>query len=280
MKTFDLTVIITSLHSRNKIFDCINSIEKNIKVIVIENSNDQILKKEIQSNYQNVECILSKENLGYGAGNNLGLSMVKTSYALILNPDVTLINGAISKFFLAIKNLKDFGVIAPVSYNEKYNNFNIAVDKEIKEVDNVKGFAMFLNMKNLKKINFFDDNFFLYFEEIDLCRRLKKNDIKIFIDPTIEVNHLGGTSHNSVIEKPMELSRNWHWMWSTFYFHKKHYGYLSAVIKILPKLFSSFFKFIIFFITFQKSKSEIYKHRLLGIINSILLRKSFFRPKL
>ena len=280
MKTFDLTVIITSFHSRNKIFDCINSIEKNIKVIVIENSNDQILKKEIQSNYQNVECILSKENLGYGAGNNLGLSMVKTSYALILNPDVTLINGAISKFFLAIKNLKDFGVIAPVSYNEKYNNFNIAVDKEIKEVDNVKGFAMFLNMKNLKKINFFDDNFFLYFEEIDLCRRLKKNDIKIFIDPTIEVNHLGGTSHNSVIEKPMELSRNWHWMWSTFYFHKKHYGYLSAIIKILPKLFSSFFKFIIFFITFQKSKSEIYKHRLLGIINSILLRKSFFRPKL
>jgi len=280
MKTFDLTVIITSFHSRNKIFNCINSIEKNIKVIVIENSNDQILKKEIQSNYQNVECILSKENLGYGAGNNLGLSMVKTSYALILNPDVTLINGAISKFFLAIKNLKDFGVIAPVSYNEKYNNFDIAVDKEIKEVDNVKGFAMFLNMKNLKKINFFDDNFFLYFEEIDLCRRLKKNNSKIFIDPTIEVNHLGGTSHNSEIEKPMELSRNWHWMWSTFYFHKKHYGYLSAIIKILPKLFSSFFKFIIFFITFQKSKSEIYKHRLLGIINSILLRKSFFRPKL
>ena len=280
MKTFDLTVIITSFHSRNKIFNCINSIEKNIKVIVIENSNDQILKKEIQSNYQNVECILSEENLGYGAGNNLGLSMVKTSYALILNPDVTLINGAISKFFLTINNLKDFGVIAPVSLNEKYNNFNIAVDKEIKEVDNVKGFAMFLNMKNLKKINFFDDNFFLYFEEIDLCRRLKKNNSKIFIDPTIEVNHLGGTSHNSEIEKPMELSRNWHWMWSTFYFHKKHYGYLSAVIKILPKLFSSFFKFIIFFITFQKSKSEIYKHRLLGIINSILLRKSSFRPKL
>ena len=280
MKTFDLTVIITSFHSRNKIFNCINSIEKNIKVIVIENSNDQILKKEIQSNYQNVECVLSEENLGYGAGNNLGLSMVKTSYALILNPDVTLINGAISKFFLTINNLKDFGVIAPVSLNEKYNNFNIAVDKEIKEVDNVKGFAMFLNMKNLKKINFFDDNFFLYFEEIDLCRRLKKNNSKIFIDPTIEVNHLGGTSHNSEIEKPMELSRNWHWMWSTFYFHKKHYGYLSAVIKILPKLFSSFFKFIIFFITFQKSKSEIYKHRLSGIINSILLRKSSFRPKL
>ena len=280
MKTFDLTVIITSFHSRDKIFSCIESIEKNIKIIVIENSNDEKLKEEIHSKYQNVECILSKENLGYGAGNNLGLSMVETSYALIINPDVTLNNDAVNKFFLSINNLGDFGIIAPISQNEKYNNFNINEDKEIKEVDNVKGFAMFLNMKNLKQINFFDDNFFLYFEEIDLCRRLKKNNSKIFIDPTIKVSHLGGKSHNLKIEKPMELSRNWHWMWSTFYFHKKHYGYLSAIIKIFPKLSSSFIKFIFFLITFQKYKSEIYKHRLLGIINSVLLRKSWYRPKL
>ena len=280
MKTFDLTVIITSFYSSDKIFSCIESIEKSIKIIVIENSNDEKLKEEIHSKYQNVECILSKENLGYGAGNNLGLSRVETSYALIVNPDVTLNTDTVKKFFLSINNLEDFGIVAPISQNEKYNNFNINDDKEIKEVDNVKGFAMFLNMKTLKQINFFDDNFFLYFEEIDLCRRLKKNNSKIFIDPTIKVSHLGGKSHNPEIEKPMELSRNWHWMWSTFYFHKKHYGYLSAMIKIFPKLSSSLIKFIFFLITFQKYKSEIYKHRLLGIINSVLLRKSWYRPKL
>jgi len=280
MKTFDLTVVITSFHSRDKIFSCIESVGKSIKIIVIENSNDETLKEEIYSKYQNVECVLSKKNLGYGAGNNLGLSMVKTNYALIVNPDVILNNDAVNKFFLSIKNLEDFGIIAPISENEKYNNFSIKNDKEIKEVDNVKGFAMFLNMKNLKLINFFDDNFFLYFEEIDLCRRLKENNSKIFIDPKIKVSHSGGSSHNSKIEKPMELSRNWHWMWSTFYFHKKHYGYLSAIIKILPKFSSSLIKFIIFLVTFQKYKSEIYKHRLLGIINSVLLRKSWYRPKL
>ena len=280
MKTFDLTVVITSFHSRDKIFSCIESVGKSIKIIVIENSNDETLKEEIYSKYQNVECVLSKKNLGYGAGNNLGLSMVKTNYALIVNPDVILNNDAVNKFFLSITNLEDFGIIAPISENEKYNNFSIKNDKEIKEVDNVKGFAMFLNMKNLKLINFFDDNFFLYFEEIDLCRRLKENNSKIFIDPKIKVSHSGGSSHNSKIEKPMELSRNWHWMWSTFYFHKKHYGYLSAIIKILPKFSSSLIKFIIFLVTFQKYKSEIYKHRLLGIINSVLLRKSWYRPKL
>ena len=92
-----------------------------------------------------MECILSKENLGYGAGNNLGLSRVETSYALIVNPDVTLNNDAVNKFFLSINKLGDFGIIAPISLNEKYDNFNINEDKEIKEVDNVKGFAMFLN---------------------------------------------------------------------------------------------------------------------------------------
>ena len=279
MTTQDLTVIITSFHSSDKIFSCINSIGLNTKIIIIENSNDQILKKKIQSKYQNVECILSKENLGYGAGNNLGLSMVKTSYALIINPDASLKNNAIKNFFITINNLEDFGIIAPVSQNEKYDNFDIKYDKKIKEVDNVKGFAMFLNMKYLKKIDFFDENFFLFFEEIDLCKRLKDINSKIFIDPTIEVTHIGGSSHNSEVEMPLELSRNWHWMWSTFYFHKKHYGYLSALIKIFPKLCSSFFKFIIFFIILKRNKSKIYKHRFLGIINSILLRKSWYRPK-
>ena len=81
-------------------------------------------------------------------------------------------------------------------------------------------------------------------------------------------------------KESVEINRNWHLMWSTFYFHKKHYGYLSAMIKIFPKLSSSLIKFIFFLISFQKYKSEIYKHRLLGIINSVLLRKSWYRPKL
>ena len=139
---------------------------------------------------------------------------------------------------------------------------------------------MFFNMKSLKGFNFFDDNFFLYLEEIDLCKRLRLKDIKIYVDLSTQVKHLGGASHDFKINQSMELSRNWHWMWSTFYFHKKHYGYLTAMIKILPKLSSSLIKFIIFLITFQKDKSEIYKHRLSGIINSVLLRKSWYRPKL
>ena len=280
MNDQDITVIITSFHSGEKIFNCIESINKDVKIIVVENSNDQELKEKIQSKYKNVDCILSKENLGYGAGNNLGLSKVLTNYALIVNPDVTLENDTINNFFLTINSVKNFGIIAPISKDEIYTNFSIDNDKNLKEVESVKGFAMFLSMNNLKEIKFFDENFFLYFEEIDLCKRIRKNDIKIYIDPSIKVNHLGGTSHNSEINKTMELSRNWHWMWSSFYYHKKHYGYINALLKMSPKLISSLIKFIFYLLIFQKFKSDIYKHRVFGIINSVLLKKSWYRPRI
>mgnify|MGYP001431925816 FL=1 len=274
----DLTIVIVSFKSEDILHRCIKSIDKKYPIIVVENSIDNKLKLDLEHKYQNVNCILPKENLGYGGGNNLALSKVTTNFALILNPDVILEENSIENFFITVSKVPNFGIIAPISANERYDNFNHEKDLNIKEVENVKGFAMFLNMKNLEKSNFFDDNFFLYLEEIDLCKRVRLMDVKIFIDPSIKVEHFGGTSHNSEINKPMELSRNWHWMWSSFYFNKKHYGYLSALIKIFPKFFSSLFKFIFYLIIFKKNKSDIYKHRLLGIINSVLLKKSWYRP--
>ena len=273
----DLTIVIVSFKSEDILHRCIKSIDKKYPIIVVENSINKKLKLELEQKYQNVNCILPKENLGYGGGNNLGLSKVKTNYTLILNPDVILMENSIENFFITVSKFPNFGIIAPISANEKYDNFNHEKDINIKEVENVKGFAMFFNMKNLKKSNFFDDNFFLYLEEIDLCKRVRLMDAKIFIDPSIKVEHSGGSSHVSEINKSMELSRNWHWMWSSFYFNKKHYGYLFALIKIFPKFFSSLFKFIFYLIIFKKNKSDIYKHRLLGIINSVLLKKSWYR---
>jgi len=274
----DLTIVIVSFRSGDILHRCIKSIDKKYSIIIIENSIDDKLKFELERKYSNVECIIPKENLGYGGGNNLALSKVKTNYALILNPDVILEDKSIENFFISANKVSNFGIIAPISRQEKYDNFNHDQDTIIKEVENVKGFAMFFNMKNVQKSNFFDENFFLYLEEIDLCKRLRLMNIKIFIDPSIKVKHLGGSSHDSTINKPMELSRNWHWMWSTFYFNKKHYGYLFALIKILPKFFSSLSKFIFCKIFLKKNKSDIHKHRILGIINSVLLRKSWYRP--
>ncbi len=100
------------------------------------------------------------------------------------------------------------------------------------------------------------------------------------MDTNIKITHAGGTSHEESINYEMEKSRNWHWMWSTFYFHKKHYGYFIALIKILPKFLSAIIKLIYFTLTSNKEKQDIYRSRFNGILNSILLRKSWYRPKI
>ena len=84
----NLSVIIVSYKSEHVIENCINSIDSEVEIIVIDNSNSKDFKKKIEAKYNNVRCILSKENLGMGAGNNLGIKNVNKDFALILDPDV------------------------------------------------------------------------------------------------------------------------------------------------------------------------------------------------
>jgi N-acetylglucosaminyl-diphospho-decaprenol L-rhamnosyltransferase len=274
----DLTIIINTFNSDEKIFSCIESISPNIGIIIIENSNNIEFKNNIEKKYRNVKCELTGKNLGYANGNNLGLSKVKTKFSLILNPDTLIKKNSIENFFKTANTYPNFGIIGPAIQEEKDLKLKINT-KNLIEVDNVKGFAMFLNMKQFKEIGFFDQNFFIYFEEIDLCRRLKKANKKIYLDPNIIINHVGGSSHNKSINFEMELSRNWHWMWSTFYYHKKYSGFIFALLKVIKKLISALFKILFYSIIFKENKKKIYYQRASGLLNSIIGNKSWYRPK-
>ena len=74
MESNNLTVVIVTYRSQNKIFSCLNSIPSEINIVVVENSNDEEFKRLIESKYSNVKCILARENLGYARGNNIGLN--------------------------------------------------------------------------------------------------------------------------------------------------------------------------------------------------------------
>ena len=269
----DLTVIITTFKSDLKIENCLNSINPQIKVIIVENSKSESLKINIEKKFKNVECILPEENLGYSKANNFGLSKVKTKYALILNPDTVLDPEAINNFFEFTKNYQNFAIVGPNQNEQITNNL-----KEIPfEVKKIKGYAMFLNLSKFSNIGFFDENFFLYLEEIDLCKRIKQIKEKIYVDPNIQVLHFGGASVDPKLSEDVELNRNWHWMWSRFYFNKKHTNYFFALIFMMPKLLSSILKIIIYSATFKTKKRKIYLMRLSGLINSIIGKSSWYR---
>ena len=275
-----ITIIINTFKSEEKIYNCLDSIPNIYKVVVVENSKNSEFKNKIEEKYSNVECILAGDNLGYAKGNNLGLSKVSSKYALILNPDAKLEKNTLRNFFITASKIKDFSIIGPAKQDELNENYISSEKEDFFEVNELKGFAMFLNMKQFKEIGFFDENFFIYLEEIDLCKRLRKENKKIYLDKNIKIHHLGGRSHDSSINFEMELSRNWHWMWSTFYYNKKHYGYFYSLFKISGKFLSSIINLIFYSIIFKNEKRKIYFQRFSGLINSILGRKSWYRPKI
>ena len=286
----NLTVIIVTFKSENVVHDCIKSIDKEVKILVVDNSNSVKFKLNIEKKYKNVTCILSEENLGMGAGNNLGIKNVKTDFAFILNPDVILETNTINELITASKRIESFGVIAPIEINQDYPNYkfdkqaNNFLDKNnpfiVKSVD---GYAMLLNLKKLnlnEEFKYFDENFFMYLENDDLCKRLIDNNEKIYIVPSSKVKHLGGQAVDKIYKYEIELLRNWHWIWSKFYFNKKHYGYFFALINGLPTFISSLFKFIIYLITNNQLKKNIYLKRILGFTNGLFCRRSTYRPKI
>ena len=278
MSINNLTVVITTFKSNEKIKNCLRTIDNKCKVLVIENSKDSQFKESIEEEFENVECILSGANLGYGKANNIGLKKVKTRYALILNPDATLHSSALEKFIKTTEKIHNFAIMAPYIQEEKNKFDNIYLkNTQPVEVENVKGFAMFLNLSEFKDVGFFDESFFFYFEEIDLCKRLINHGKKIYLIPEIKIEHGGGVSHDESINPEMELSRNWHWMWSTFNYHKKYKGFFVSFFIILPKMSSAFVKVLVYSITFNKKK-KIYYQRLSGLINAIIGKSSWYRP--
>tara|TARA_B110000438_G_C15761734_1_gene627624 strand:- start:624 stop:1463 length:840 start_codon:yes stop_codon:yes gene_type:complete len=278
MSINDITVVITSFQSDEKIINCLNSIDNQCKVILVENSSDIKIKQKIEKQFNNVECVLSGENLGYGKANNIGLKKVKSKYALILNPDASLNKDTLTSFLKLAEKYPQFSIIGPFKQEHKQKVFDLEKNNLVR-VKNVKGFAMFLNLKEFKNIGYFDENFFIYFEEIDLCKRLTNSNKEIYLSSSIVVNHDGAQSHNKSINTEMELSRNWHWMWSTFYYHKKHRGFLVSFFIILPKLISAILKMFLHLFFNNKEKKKIYYQRYSGIINSLMGKKSWYRPK-
>jgi len=276
MESKELTIVIVTFKSEEKILNCLKSISNEISVLVVENSNNANFKRKIENNFTNVNCILTGENKGYSTANNIGLKLVKTKYALVLNPDTILNKDAINFFLRDADLVKDFWLIGPA--NDQMTNLEFK-ENNLKEVDNLKGFAIFFNMSKFNR-EFFDENFFLFFEEIDLCKRVKRNNGKIYLDKKIIIKHEGSGSVNTLNKYStleLEKNRNWHWMWSTFYYQKKYKGFFLAFVVIFPKLVSAVIKTLFYSLIFKKEKRDIYFCRLSGLFNSMMNKKSWYR---
>jgi N-acetylglucosaminyl-diphospho-decaprenol L-rhamnosyltransferase len=273
----NITFVIVSFRSDNVIDKCIESINPNIKIIVVENSKNIFIKNYLEKKFSNVKVLISGDNIGYGRGNNLGISQLKTKYAFILNPDAYLEENSL-KELCNIKNVlnDDFSIIAPKICNSRILNSIDNEEKDFIKVDFVKGFAMLINLKKINFNKIFDENFFLFLEEIDLCKRIKDSGGKVYIASRAKIYH--DAKKSAGFEFEIELCRNWHWMWSLYYYNLKHFGLFNAYKITAYRFISSFIKMLLSILLIQKKKYLIHKYRLLGLINAYRGKTSWLRP--
>ena len=286
------TIVFLSFHSETHVRRLISDIEKKYPIIVIENSLNVKLKKELEEKFDNVKVIIPPKNIGISAGYNLGIKESKTNFVKLTSVDINLSNKSLEDLEDCVSKIKDFAILAPTYDDETiYKNYTIWNSKNldnnftdetfkkynIKEVDFAEN-DFIISKKNFSDIGFFDENIFMYYETMDLCKKARAADKKIYVSQKIKFTHYGSQSVSPKFSDQYNLNRSWHYNWSKFYYFKKNFGYFLALKKVCPNFLRSLKRLLISKIYNKKIEYSLRKAELLGIITSVFNKPSDYRP--
>lgn len=268
-----LSIIIVSFNTKKITFRCLSSLKKNFlkypqnyEVIVVDNGSKdgsvEMLKK-LSSNWSQMKVFFSKNNLGFGKGNNLGLSKAKGKYILYLNSDAIVDDIDFSDLINLFRIKKDLGALTvkvilsnnkidPASHRGFPNlwrsfSYFIGLEKifskvpffnkifggyhlvylnleEIHEIEVLTGAFLLTKKEILDKIGGFDEDYFAYGEDIEMAWQIKKLGYKILYYPLWEVLHLKSVSGLKKKDKNIRRKTNFHFYNSMKIFYKKHYA--------------------------------------------------------
>jgi len=260
-----IIVTFNSVKQIKKCIDSIVKNEyKHTKIVVIDNnSSDNTLDivKKLQKNSKIISVIKNKQNVGFAKAVNQGIkNNIKSEYFLLLNPDtvlrnnslITLINcstknkagitggsttdiqGKENGSYYRFPNLGigifDFTNFRKLTKNDrwhKYFYYQDITNKNIDEfpVDVVTGGYMLINNKTVKKVGYFDEDYFMYLEDVDYCLRTKKAGIKIFHTNQSKILHIGGASSNN-----KDRIRHSSWLMSRKMYFLKHHSIIENIL--------------------------------------------------
>jgi GT2 family glycosyltransferase len=238
-----------------------------VEVIVVDNNSKDGSQTELSEIFPSIKMIKLSENKGFGAANNAGAKRAKGDFLFFVNNDTIFLEETANKLKKILLAKKDWGIISPKLLNEDrtfqlsfgkfpsiLNEFrtrkmtyeyslqskeDILSEKPV-EKDWVTGAALMIKKDLFNSINGFDDQFFMYFEDIDLCRTVKKKGFHSLYIPTIRMVHFGGKSYvkknNTIL---YEYRR------SQLRYYDKYHSFaqrimvrLYIILKFLPKVFS------------------------------------------
>ena len=272
---YNLSVVIVSFNTRNALRESLQSVDREVKdlrseIFVVDNGSVDGSPEMVEREFPHVRLIRSAENLGFGAANNVAIEASRGRYVVLLNSDAFLCPGSL---LMAVGNMERSPQVAlagggltgrDLSRQPSARMFpNVITDAFVitglaakfpkspifgrfdrtwadpsqpSEVDWVPGAFSIIRAEVLREIGLFDPRFFLYSEEVDLCRRIKQAGYQIWYWPEIQVIHVGGESSRRL--KGLDFSSaggqvtRWR-MRSTLLYYRKHHGAMVWLVKWL-----------------------------------------------
>jgi GT2 family glycosyltransferase len=271
--TPDASVVLVSFNTRDLTRECLNSLYESstgveIEVLVVDNASRDASAEMIEREFPQVRLFRTDVNLGFGGGNNLAFPHARGRYVVLLNTDAFLKGDALQRSIAYMDADSRIGVGGgklvgrdgswqpsghqfPSPLNDLLRISGVATkfaesrffgreqftwsgpDRQV-DVDWVTGAYAVIPRAALEKIGYFDERFFLYYEEVDLCRRFKQAGYLVRYWPDVEVIHLGGESSKTVTDLRMSKSGAQLELWrmrSELLYYRKHHGGTAWVAK-------------------------------------------------
>ena len=286
----DITLILVTYRSENLILRNLDVLKK-FPVIIVDNSNSNKLNSIIDE-FDNIKLIRSNKNLGYGIANNLAISYSVTPFILIINPDIILNENSIKTLFVSFLNdPENIGILGPSLYDE---NMKRRTNGSISYIDHLNGIKISNLYNNIPADNTcckflmgccylikrdffnslggFDENFFMYFEDNDLCDRAIKKGKYIMEVPLSKFIHLENSSSKKRFLTDSKLSII-HKI-SSYIYIKKNINFFFISFQIIKNLFDYIQRFFVNLILFKFKKS--YKN-FLRLISLILIFSHLYK---
>ena len=276
----NITIIIITYRSEKIIHNFIKKIPSTIKTLIIENSKNYELKKDIEKKYDNISVYL-KENDGVSSALNYAVDKIETKYFLQISPDLEF-NFEDLKIFLDFAETKEnkFAALGPRFINvNKKSHKQIDENIEFGQINSIHGSCMFIKKDSFLKIGKFNENFFLYFEETEYCDRAKKKGYASYQINKIKVETIGrSVETNNEDEKKLNNILIWHFIWSKYYFSKIKRGNLISLIIFTPLLLKIIFRIFLYKILKNHTFFNKNKYRFDGLVKSMMGKSSDLRP--
>lgn len=254
MAKVDLSIIIVSYNTKKITKDCIESIDRSLtgsniqyEVVVVDNDSRDGSQELLETISKNPQTHLvykqSGKNLGFGKGNNFGVKIAQGKYILLLNSDTIILNRSIEKLYnFYVENEKQVHflgakllnhdltpqpsacrfftlpvIFATLLLKGDYWGLTRSSPNKFCQVDWISGACIMTTKKLYQQLNGFDEDIFMYMEEVDLLYRARKLDLNTYFFPDSQIIHLGSASSNGKTFPILQVYRGF------LFFYKKHY---------------------------------------------------------